>query len=394
LVADRLPDKRALIIQIICGCLLLQMWLTPALWWSAKRSFFTIPFSSVIPVSTNEVLSLLLPTLAAVALLLLLVLNFFHRVSFSNIQKLLYLVVALLILLILLDINRLQIWMYQWLLMLLILIFITKELQWQALLQFMLMAIYLWSGLHKLNVAYIDHSFPFLMNAFPLTRSLGEMPLLAIISALLEVGIGIGLFFSVSRKVALFAAIGMHCIILLILGPLGLNDNSVIWPWNVAMMGLLWLLFYKVEFMGLSALWKSTVLAKCILVFWGLFPLANLFGYWDEQLSFKMYSGSNPEGMLLMKTVDKNCFPEALKVYYTRSPNGDETAVVLIDDWALLDMNVPFYISERTLKQLGRQWCSCLDRPEEGALELLRVRKWSRLALNNWRVECMELMKE
>jgi hypothetical protein len=154
----------------------------------------------------------------------------------------------------------------------------------------------------------------------------------------------------------------------------------------------LWLLFYQVRFIGLGALWKSTVVAKCILVIWGLFPLANVFGYWDEQLSFKMYSGSNPEGMLLMKTLDEDCFPKALKVYYTRDPNGDQNAVVLIDDWALLEMNTPFYISERTLKQLGRQWCSCLERPEEGAVEMLRVRKWSRRDLENWSIGCTELM--
>ncbi|MFT4663658.1 MAG: hypothetical protein ACI9XB_000598 [Gammaproteobacteria bacterium] len=377
-------NQRQWIIRLIVGCILLQLFLTSSLWWSAGRTFPTVPFFNFMPPIAYWWFQSLLPWLFVINLLLVLI--------FPKIKKGLLLVITLAILLILFDVNRLQVWMYQWFCMLTVLYFSTKESTWKSCLQFMLMALYFWSGFNKLSIPYLEHSFPYLMDAFSITKPIGDMKAMAIISALIEMGIGIGLFFQKSRNIALWIAILMHLLILLILGPFGANVNEVVWPWNIAMIFIVLLLFHSAPFSGLSHLWKRSFLIKIIMIFWGLMPLGNVFNIWDEQLSFKMYSGTNPEGMLIDRSISKDCFPDSLKVYYTR--NGfEEAELILIDDWALKELKAPPYVSERTLKQIAKKWCSCLAEPEKGTLEIMRVWRWSGKERENLRVDCVDLLR-
>ena len=122
-------------------------------------------------------------------------------------------------------------------------------------------------------------------------------------------------------------------------------------------------------------------------------PLGNVFEIWDEQLSFKMYTGTNPEGMLLDESRDKICFPDSLKVYYTRDGIGGSERI-LIDDWALMELNVPPYVNQRSLKHIAREWCSCLEKPEYGALEVLRVWRWSEEERENLHFGCQGLLEK
>ena len=62
---------------------------------------------------------------------------------------------------------------------------------------------------------------------------------------LTECGIAIVLLSKKWRNNAVIAAVVMHVFILLELGPVGHNTNSVIWSWNVTMICFLALLFWR-----------------------------------------------------------------------------------------------------------------------------------------------------
>jgi len=375
-------NKKQWILRLIVGCLLLQLFLSSPLWWSAERTFPTVPFFSFINPIDSWWHQSLLPWLFVVNLLFVLV--------FPKIKHALVLLLILAGMLILLDINRLQIWMYQWFCMLVVLCFIPKESIWKPCLQFMLIVLYFWSGFNKLSIPYLDHSFSSLMETFSITKPIGGMKSVAILSALIEIGIGVGLLFTKSRNLALMMALFMHLLILLILGPLGANENEVIWPWNIAMIFLALLLFWSEPYLSFFQTWKSSHLTKIIFLLWGIMPLGNVFNMWDEQLSFKMYSGSNPEGMLIDHSIPKDCFPDSLKVYYTRS-GFEEGELIMIDDWAFRELKVPPSVSERTLKHIAREWCSCLKSPEKGSLEIMYVWRWSRAERERFRMNCVDL---
>jgi hypothetical protein len=107
-------------------------------------------------------------------------------------------------------------------------------------------ATYIWSGLAKLNPIFINQSFPDLVNPF-----LGGWPaparrfaqLMAFAAPPIEFGIGVALLTVRWRRAGLFCGIAMHVFILIAIGPLGQRHNTVVWPWNVAMIAFRLILF-------------------------------------------------------------------------------------------------------------------------------------------------------
>ena len=55
------------------------------------------------------------------------------------------------------------------------------------------------------------------------------------------------LLFGRAQRFAAFVLVAMHLFIRIVLGPLGHNYNREVWPWNVMMMGLLALLYFRAE---------------------------------------------------------------------------------------------------------------------------------------------------
>ncbi len=109
-------------------------------------------------------------------------------------------------------------------------------------------ALYFWSGLQKANVLFAEDVFPRLME--PVLRYLPGGWHEAIggrgwEAAYLECAIGLGLLVWPLRRVAMAGAVAMHLLALFCLGPCGLNWNTVVWPWNVAMMVFVVVLFRR-----------------------------------------------------------------------------------------------------------------------------------------------------
>lgn len=191
-----------------------------------------------------------------------------------------------------LDQNRWQPWEYQFIFMLSVYIFYNDEKQNRNALQLILAAIFFFSGVSKLNSAFIHDIWQNLM----LRRWLGFFPVNIWITRagyalpLIEMAAGIGLLLNKTRRPAIWVLTAMHVMILLMLGPAGLNKNEVVWPWNVLMPLLLFYLFYKGTFQ-----FSDTRLQKpfslLILLCWWILPWFQLAGYWDKYLSAVLYGG-------------------------------------------------------------------------------------------------------
>ncbi len=382
--ADKLPEpRRDRIVQLICLCFLLQMWLSYALWWPEGRSFPTIPFFSDVIMLDGWLWTVLMPVLFAVSLAVGLV--------FPGHRLVRAVVFGMGIVVVLLDGNRLQVWSYLWIAMLGVLTLTRTWPRQRLLLQFMMIALYAWSGLNKLNVYYLDHSFPWLMQAFSFSENWGGSSGLAILSALVEVGIAVGLYLGKTRQMAVVMALLFHLLILLILGPVGHYWNQVVWPWNGAMMALVFLLFWSDKMEGIGAIWRSGWLGKALLVGWGVLPVLNIVHCWDEQLSFKMYSGAYTEGILYSPASARDCFPNGANIYYDLSVEHGREKRLILDEWSMMEMGVPPYVSERTMRSIARQWCRCVDQPKSSGLEILRVNRWSRQEKPLIRLSCEQL---
>ena len=106
---------------------------------------------------------------------------------------------------------------------------------------------YIWSGIQKLNARFfqvVPSWFVAPAERWHVPASLIEALRLTVAAApVIELAIGLALWLPRLRKIAIGAAVALHLSALLFLGPLGYNYNWVVWPWNLAMIGLLWSLF-------------------------------------------------------------------------------------------------------------------------------------------------------
>jgi hypothetical protein len=191
---------------------------------------------------------------------------------------------------------------------------------------------------------------------------------------LTEIGIAIGLVFRKTRNVSVLLAVITHIVIL---SYLIINEqNTVVYPWNIAMILLAILGFYNsnnaLKFWD-NANIRMRVIHGAAALFFLVLPALSPFGLWDKYLSFKLYSGSNGIWMIgLDKDEYKKVDPE-LQPYFWKvdEPNGKYW--IYVNLWAYEELNVPFYPEMRTFKRLGKTFCNGDIPPEK--LEFVKFQK-------------------
>ncbi len=374
-------------LSIISICLIIQLLISQKVWLVADRAFPVVPAFENFTFSFLYELDFLF--FGLVLFVLLLMALFPWRTIFQ------YIFLFLGAIAILQDLTRLQVWFYLFYMLIALLAFGTeknKTAQFSAL-QLVIIAVYFWGGFHKLNVYFIEDVFPDMMQYAGVFSGLGNYKIASVFAALFEMGIGIGLFFLNYRKWAVYMACLFHLIILYLLGPFGENWNEVVWPWNFTMIGLLFLLFYNSKntiFEDFYQKVKIYPLSAYIIFLFLIMPFFNSFGLWGEQLSMKMYAGTNPEGVLYVDYKQRGCFPKAAqKLVY-----GVNTQRLVIDDWSFSDLKVAPFSADSRLKQIAFPFCTCLKNPKNGGLEILKVSRFSKTNDTVVKISCDQLLKE
>lgn len=248
---------------------------------------------------------------------------------------------------------------------------------------------YLYSGLHKLNEQFHTSTGPWLLA--PALRVappwLGER-MMEWRGAIpwIEAGIGAALLLRWTRPLAALAAVVMHAGILWTLlpqcrfTPHSHDWNSIVWPWNAAMILLVPLLFMDVRRRPLVPLligpWRS-VYPKVVLLLFGVAPALSFIGKWDLYLSAALYSGETPQVRLEFDAAVHDALPprvqkECYAVDYTwtdtgeMSPSRYEVNVMM---WSIAEMNVPDYPADRVFQGIARE----LSRRQGGGEVVLTI---------------------
>jgi len=352
--------RSACLTRILAAALLGGFLLSPKLWLSS-RSYPLSPVSDRLPPIP--------PPLDAIwfgALLLLLL-------AIAVLPRNRWLLVALLALagaLSLWDQSRWQPWFYQYLAMFGALAWASwKKDRHQATeaalntCRLIVAATYTWSGIQKLNVCFVVEVYPWLLE--PLLRELPQSirPLVAgmgpVVPAI-EIGIGIGLLLQPVRTLAIGAAVAMHLLLLVLLCPTGHNYNSVVWPWNVAMILMVLVLFWRTAaLMPWSILWPRRFLyARVILLFFGILPGLHLFGLWDAYLSAALYSGNTLDGHILLSPAQRDQLPADLLLDLRQR---DDQWQLDLGVWSMRELNVPDYPARRIYRHVAEELAARLD---------------------------------
>jgi hypothetical protein len=360
-----LTNIAALRITVILA-LLTGLLMSPKLWLSSRFYPLTPLWSFVRPFSfpTDYVFFFVLIALLMTACV-------------APTKEILVGVFALLAVMVFQDQSRWQPWFYQYVLMLLAIVLAGPK--HQAALNtccLIVAATYIWSGLSKVNPIFVDKTFPWLlqpfMGAIPAARWVANH--LGWAAALVELGAGVGLLTRRFRSLAVFSAIAMHVFVLTAIGPLGRNLNAVVWPWNLAMIAFLLILFFRRADEPAPRdiiLGQAFAFQKIVLVLFALMPALTYFNLWDHYLSSALYSGHISSGAIYLSDAVFERLPDKLEDYVTEEgPNLNKLDIL---DWSLGEMNVPSYPETRIFKNVGREICRyALNDP---AVELVVQRK-------------------
>ena len=227
------------------------------------------------------------------------------------------------------------------------------------------MSLYVWSGLHKLTPAYAR------MYEMTFTTPLAESwPAWA--AALvrhsapagpwLEMGMALALCFRRTRRAGVIVAAAAHLWILLLIGPLGTHYNQVVWPWNLIMIALVGLLFWRAPDFGWKRVegarpWTAAGLA---LLLCGLMPAFSRAEKWDRYLSFQLYSGSERRMFMVVSPAAVAALPAAVHPYLvpSTSPQFAGWKELRGLDWSLGELGVPAPADPRHLLALARRWAA------------------------------------
>ena len=312
--------------------------------WLAGRLFPLIPVHdslALLPASLHAVLFII----SLVCLLLLL--------FFSN-KKMIAVLLLAELLSCLLDQNRWQPWEYQFIFMLAVFVFIKEEKGIRFSWQLIIAGIFLFSGISKLNSAFIHDVWQSLM--LHKWLGMGSVTIWADRAGyalpLIEMTAAVCLLISNTRKQAVWILTLMHLLILLMLGPLGLNINAVIWPWNILMPLLLFALFYDEPFQYRNArVWNRVSIL--VLVCWWILPFFQLAGYWDKYLSSVLYSGGIEQ--LFICTSDPAAKKE-MAVYMEEFKVIPCSPVLSAYKWGVKEMRSAPYPEERVYRAIINAW--------------------------------------
>jgi len=282
----------------------------------------------------------------------LLILSFVLLLSlfiFPSNKKIQVCLIAVELLACLLDQNRWQPWEYELIFILFIFLINRKrEANAAVVLVWMFAAVYFYSGLSKLNHAFINdiwHEF-ILVRLFHFQNSGGWMYRLGYIVGLTEALLGAGLLLKRTRKLSAIILMIIHGTIILLFRIAG--NNSSVLPWNLAMMAYLYVLIvadpsftinYKPLFIG----WNKLVLFLFIVM-----PAFSFFGYWDYYLSSSLYSGIPPRMYMHIK-------PTSATTSLNQYANPQDSSLIDMNTWSLKEMNSPPYPEWRVYKGIKEQ---------------------------------------
>ncbi len=348
------------VFRLLMVGLFTQMLLSWSLWWRSDGVLPYLPvfFSSESWMEDSSII--LFPVF-----LLLVILNLF----FLKPKIFLKLLLLTGLLLIFGNIHRLQVWFYFYGLMLFL--FLWKQRTAAELLMFtmrgVVAGVYLWSGLHKFNVHFQTDIFPWLMEPLGLERfSWG-----AYSAGGLEVLIALGLLFRSTRNFSVLVCLIFHTSILGLLGPFGHHWNMVVWPWNLVMPLLVLLLFFDIKKLNSNnrgLMLRSFPAGPFVLFLVWILPGFNYFGITPEQLSFKMYAGSQPEMVLYYGEADRQLFGPHPTIHGVLPPETMPRYRVVLDDVAFAEWGTPLFTTPATARRMAQQFCQKMQRPREGGI--------------------------
>jgi len=335
--------------------------LSPKLWFPLHRLYPTAPAANWLAIGPQWIDALL----SIVMIAALLAGERFWRVA-----------LVVLAVLVLRDQSRLQPWAWEYALLL-----IGVMSPGIRTCRSILIALYLWSGIQKLNVTFATQTWADVTS--------GHLPASTwILIPLGEMAIALALIWPRTRRMAMFAAIALHLSILIAL--VASHENSVVWPWNVVMAALVFVLFRSDSRQQTADSGSGgRTMEFALVAIAGVLPILSLFNCWDAYLSGALYSGNTEQAVLIVSPGVVRHLPDVIA-----RNTWQESAPLFIDlnRWSFDELNVPAYPADRVFKAVGAEVCATYA--DNGTLQILGRPNAVDGARTSTTIPCTELAYE
>lgn len=275
-----------------------------------------------------------------------------------------------------LDQHRLQPWAYQLAILTLIWILcrVRSRLDWMVWLQ---ISIYFYSALGKLDFEFLHTVGQQMLgalaniaggNASDFDPSLRFF--LVSTFPIIELLIALGLVWQKTRRIAGVFAIGLHLILIVILGPLGLNHRFGVLIWNLLFGIQAYYLFVvrKVATKndGFSEPPHAQIVKRrfersmhmicsALMAIVFVLPCTERFGIWDHWPSWALYAPHSSRVVLEVAAPSVHRLPAELAAVMNQAASEDDDILawikVPLDTWSLQSLDTPIYPQARF--QLG-----------------------------------------
>ncbi len=261
----------------------------------------------------------------------------------------------------LLDQNRWQPWEYLFATLLLVIYINRRNTNAMVgMIMFVVAALYFYSGVSKFHEGFLYSTWqPMFLKQLPELNTAVQHSALMHLGysiPLVETLAAVGLLFPGTRKQAAVLLMLMHAILLLLVGPTGMNYNWIIWPWNMGMIVLLYVLTFKTQ--GFKPETSVLVLKANMLIvlLWGVLPLTYYLDLWDAYPSAQLYSGRIYHAAIC---VPAGKVPPGLQPYVTSENQfrtGNGTVAISLNNWAMAETNVPPYPEIRVYRKIKQRF--------------------------------------
>lgn len=188
--------------------------------------------------------------------------------------------------------------------------------------------IYVWSGWHKVHLVSTKSALTIAVMVLPIPSSWHPgfvdswgIPL-NLTLGILETAFGLGLLWTRTRRSCVLLLTAMHLLILVAL--LRMQHDANVYPWNLACIALLWILFWKTttpllvwpNFLRFPSRFSwFAFISIVVLVLYMIGPFFHTWDRWDPNLSFALYTGNYGHHQLLISPAVKTKLTPQMQPY-------------------------------------------------------------------------------
>ncbi len=233
---------------------------------------------------------------------------------------------------------------------------------------------YLWAGINKANPGYLGGGFLWFVEPyFEPTKTPAWLITALFFTPLIEIALGIGLFFRRSAMYATWLGAVMHAGLVSILGPLGRNWGAGIWPWNLGLIAVL--IVGALKLRNPNEIWRPLQRRELVFVLvLAIVPVFNLFGNGLYFASYRMYTNNETSGMLYLEeglnaSVDR--WRDSVVV-----ERGRRVSKIRLAFWAVMSGTQNVYFEAPILKRAFFSLCPA-NRDQIARLQITPRWKWT-----------------